>query len=78
MPGINDLLVSIATDANVARRFRTSPQSVMTEARLSNIEESVLLSRDPKLIQSSLHASALKDSLASAADDTVWTVIVVL
>ena len=78
MPGINDLLVSIATDANVARRFRTNPQSVMTESRLSNIEESVMLARDPNRIQSSLHASALKDSLAAAGDDTVWTVIVVL
>ena len=78
MPALNDLLVNIATDANVARRFRESAPAVIAGSRLTDVEESVLLSRDPKLIQSALHSSALKDSLKAAADDTVWTVIVVL
>lgn len=77
MPGLNDLLVNIATDARLAKDFRTHPSRVIERAGLSGVEESVLLSRDARLIQSALQSAALKDSLA-AADDTVWTVIVVL
>jgi hypothetical protein len=75
---LSSLLVNIATDANVARRFRQDPHAVIAGAQLSDLEESVLLSRDPKQIQASLHSAALKESLRAAADDTVWTVIVVL
>jgi len=78
MPALNDLLVSVSTDANFARRFRENAPAVIAGARLSAIEESVLLSRDPRLIQSSLQASALKESLAAADGETVWTVVVVL
>ncbi|MEM7720910.1 MAG: hypothetical protein AAF376_00920 [Pseudomonadota bacterium] len=77
MPALNDLLVGVATDAQVLRRFRDDPSRVAADFNLNDIEESVLLSRDPKLIQSSLHSAALKGSLA-ANGDTVWTVIVVL
>ena len=78
MPGINDLLVGIATDARVARKFRDNPSAVIASSGLSNVEESVLLSRDPRMIQASLNAAALKDSLKAADGDTVWTVVVVL
>lgn len=77
MPGLNDLLVKIATDPQTAKDFRLRPSRVIQEAQLNGIEESVLRSRDPRLIQSTLQSAALRDSLA-AADDTVWTVIVVI
>lgn len=78
MPAMNELLVKIATNAAMAKKFRENPNAVIRDEQLSDVEESVLLSRDPRLIQSSLHAAALKDSLAAADGDTVWTVIVVL
>ncbi|MGF9693158.1 MULTISPECIES: hypothetical protein [unclassified Rhizobium] len=78
MPAIDKLLVSIATDGTTAKKFRDNPQAVIAAANLSPIEESVLLSRDPNMIQSALHSAALKGSLKAAADDTVWTVIVIL
>ena len=78
MPEMNDFLLKLATDARVARKFRENPSAVIAGSNLSGVEESVLLSRDPRLIQSTLHSSALKESLAAAGDDTVWTVIVVL
>ncbi len=78
MPPMDKLLVDIATNGTTAKRFRENPAAVIANANLSAIEESVLLSRDPKMIQSALHSAALKDSLKAAGDDTVWTVVVVL
>jgi hypothetical protein len=78
MPAMSDVLVKVATNANFARLYRENPAAVIAGAGLSSVEESVLLSRDPRQIQSALQASALKSSLAAADGDTVWTVIVVL
>jgi hypothetical protein len=75
---MDKLLVDIATNGATAKRFRENPSAVIAAANLSAVEESVLLSRDPKMIQSALHSAALKNSLKAAGDDTVWTVIVVL
>ncbi len=78
MPAMDKLLVDIATNGATAKRFRDNPAAVIAAANLSAVEESILLSRDPKMIQSALHSAALKGSLKAAGDDTVWTVIVVL
>ncbi|PYB77216.1 MULTISPECIES: hypothetical protein [Rhizobium] len=78
MPAIDKLLVDIATNASTAKKFRENPLAVINNSNLSPVEESVLLSRDPKLIQSTLHAAALKNSLKAADGETVWTVVVVI
>ncbi len=53
-----------------AKRFRDNPAAVIAAANLSAVEESILLSRDPKMIQSALHSAALKGSLNAAGATT--------
>jgi hypothetical protein len=78
MPGMNELLVRVATDARASRRFRERPQELLAGSGLTGVEETVLLSRNPELIQAALHTEALKDSLKNTQGDATWTVIIVL